>query len=111
MPVAEVGLKLIFEGQARFSQIQYLAAMGGPELLQTYRHEGYFAPLYIDAFELFLQLTENDWPKRYDDPLIGLFLLICDLAINPTRGLPLDFEALEDLIIDVDPGARFTACA
>lgn len=108
IPYAEVGLREIFEGQARFCQIQYLASMGGPELLQTYRDQGYFAPLYVDAFELFLKLTKNDWPERHDDPLIGLFLLICDIAINPARGFPLDIEDLEDLVVEMDVGARFT---
>ncbi|PXA87399.1 hypothetical protein DMC47_32325 [Nostoc sp. 3335mG] len=107
-PLAEIGLRHIFEGQARFCQIQYLAAAGGPESLETYRTDGYFAPLYVDAFELFLRLTMAEWPERYDDPLVGLFLLICDLAINPTRGFPLDIESFDDLICDMDAGARFT---
>lgn len=107
-PVAKVGLIAIFEGQARFAQIQFLAASGGPELLQTYREQGYFSPLYATAFEEFLHLTGNDWPERYNSPLVGLFLLICDLAINPTRGFPLDIDSFEDFIRDVDAGARFT---
>jgi hypothetical protein len=107
-PYAEVGLREIFEGQARFCQIQFLASSGGPELLRTYRDEGYFEPVYAGAFELFLRLTRTKWPERHDDPLIGLFLLICDLAINPTRGFPLDRDSFEDFICHVDPGARFT---
>jgi hypothetical protein len=107
-PYAEIGLREIFEGQARFCQIQFLASSGGPEQLQTYRDQGYFAPLYAQGFELFLRLTGTNWPERHDDPLVGLFLLICDLAINPTRGFPLDIESFEDFISDVDPGARFT---
>lgn len=107
-PCAEVGLREIFEGQARFCQIQFLACSGGPELLSTYRNQGYFSSLYAAAFELFLRLTNADWPKRHDDPLVGLFLLICDLAMNPTRGFPLDIASFEDFICDVDPGARFT---
>lgn len=107
-PCAEIGLRHIFESQARFCQIQFLASAGGPDLLQTYLDDGYFAPLYRDAFELFLKLTASQWPERYDDPLVGLFLLICDLAINPTRGFPLDIEHFDDLISDVDAGARFT---
>lgn len=107
-PLAKVGLFAIFEGQARFSQIQFLASSGGPALLQTYRDDGYFASPYGDAFEEFLRLTGQLWPERFDSPLIGLFLLICDLAINPTRGFPLDIESFEDLIRDVDSGARFT---
>ncbi|WP_340584145.1 hypothetical protein [Brucella pseudintermedia] len=107
-PCAEIGLQKIFEGQARFCQIQFLASSGGPELLSIYRDEGYFTPLYADAFELFLRLTANDWPERHDDPVVGLFLLICDLAINPTRGFPLEITSFENFICDVDPGARFT---
>lgn len=107
-PLAQVGLFAIFEGQARFSQIQFLASSGGPTLLQTYRENGYFAAPYGDAFEEFLRLTGRQWPERFDSPLVGLFLLICDLAINPTRGFPLDIEYFEDFIRDVDPGARFT---
>lgn len=107
-PFSRIGMRDIFEGQARFSQIQFLASCGGPELLQTYRKEGYFSPLYAAAFEEFLRLTEATWPQHYDSALVALFLLICDLAINPTRGFPLDIEIFEDFISDVDPGARFT---
>ena len=107
-PTAEVGLAEIFEGQARFCQLQFLASSGGPELLESYREKGQFGPIYVAAFELFLRLLGAVWPDRYDDPLVGLFLLICDLAINPTRGYPLEIESFEDFICDVDPGARFT---
>lgn len=107
-PLAKVGLYAIFEGQARFSQMQYLASSGGPTLLRTYRDDGYFASPYGDAFEEFLRLTGQKWPERFDSPLVGIFLLICDLAINPTRGFPLDVDCFEDFIRDVDPGARFT---
>lgn len=107
-PYAKVGLVAIFEGQARFTQIQFLAGSGGPELLQTYRDRRYFSSPYGEAFEEFLRLTGNEWPERYDSPLVGLFLLICDLAINPTRGFPLDIDSFENFIRDVDPGARFT---
>lgn len=107
-PFAEIGLREIFEGQARFCQIQFLASSGGPVLLSTYREQGYFGRLYVEAFELFLRLANVDWPERHDDPVVGLFLLICDVAINPTRGFPLDIESFDDFILDVDPGARFT---
>jgi hypothetical protein len=107
-PFAKIGLRDIFEGQARFSQVQFLASSGGPESLQVYRAQGYFTHLYVGAFNDFLRLTGTDWPDRCDSPLVALFLLICDLAINPTRGFPLDIDSFEDFICDVDPGARFT---
>src|SRR5205807_7845259 len=62
---------------------------------------------YVEAFEIFLALSKSNWPENFDDPLIGLFLLICDLAINPTRGFPLDIESFEEFIFDVDVGIRF----
>ena len=31
---------------------------------------------------------ESERPNRFDSPLIGLFLLICDLALNPGSGFP-----------------------
>jgi hypothetical protein len=105
---ARVGLLAIFEGQARFTQLQFLQAVGGPNQCQHYRNEGYFKGNYVSAFDEFLRLTGFSWPDRIDDPLIGLFLLICDLSLNPTRGFPFPMNSFEDLIIDLDPGARFT---
>lgn len=105
---ANVGVTEIFEGQARFSQIQFLAASGGPELLADYPKDRYFTPLYAGAFEEYLRLTAQTWPDRCDGPEVALFLLICDLAINPTRGFPLEIENFEKFIFDVDPGTRFT---
>ncbi|PXX08226.1 hypothetical protein C8R27_14518 [Nitrosomonas ureae] len=64
--------------------------------------------IYVEAFDAFLKLSESEWPEDLCDPLVGLFLLICDLAINPTRGLPLDIESFDDFILDVDVGVRFT---
>lgn len=105
---ANVGVMEIFEGQARFSQIQFLAASGGPEVFSNYPKERYFTSLYAGAFEEFLRLADLAWPERCDSPVVALFLLICDLAINPTRGFPLEIEKFEKFIFDVDPGARFT---
>lgn len=105
---ARVGLLDIFEGQARFSQLQFLQAAGGPNACKDYRDGGFFEGNYVSAFEEFLRLMESAWPDRIDDPLINLFLLVCDLALNPTRGLPFQIVSFEDLLIDIDCGARFT---
>ncbi len=51
---------------------------------------GYLSGIYVEAFEAFLKLLNLERPDLSSDPIVGLFLLICDLAINPTRGLPLD---------------------
>ncbi len=104
-----IGAYEIFEGQARFSQIQYLSHACGHRLdWDTYRDLGMLNGVYIEAFELFLRLTEAEWPSRVDDPLVGLFLLVCDLAINPGSGFPLPVTPnFRSFIDDVNPGARF----
>ncbi|TAW39324.1 hypothetical protein ELH26_33880 (plasmid) [Rhizobium leguminosarum] len=105
---AEVGIHAIFEGQARFIQLQFLAESGGPTRLADYASSGYLSGIYVAAFTEFLAQTGSEWPETIDSSLVGLFLLICDLSINPTRGFPLEIEDFEGFIRDVDPGARFT---
>jgi len=104
-----VGMQAIYEGQARFIQLQFLdGARAEPLSCAEWRDMGYLAGIYVEAFESFLKLSESKWPESLDDPLVALFLLICDLAINPTRGIPLDIKSFVDFIRDVDVGVRFT---
>lgn len=104
-----VGMRAIYEGQARFIQLQFLDGTHEQPLSCTdWREQGYLSGIYVEAFEAFLQLTDSDWPDHLDTPLAALFLLICDLAINPTRGIPFNVESFEDFILDVDVGVRFT---
>lgn len=103
-----VGLHAIYEGQARFIQLDFLnRARHEPLSCKDWREAGYLTGIYVKAFDVFLELTESEWPECLSDPLVSLFLLVCDLAINPTRGFPLDIESFEDLIHDVDVGIRF----
>jgi hypothetical protein len=104
-----VGMRAIYEGQARFIQLQFLeGARAEPLSCAGWRERGYLSGIYVEAFDSFLALSESEWPERLDDPLVALFLLICDLAINPTRGIPLDIVNFADFIRDVDVGVRFT---
>jgi hypothetical protein len=104
-----VGLQAIYEGQARFTQLNFLdGARDLPLSCSQWKDAGYLSGIYSEAFEAFLGLSESQWPETLEDPLVALFLLICDLAINPTRGFPLAIEVFEDLIRDVDVGVRFT---
>ena len=106
--VAPLGLRALFEGQARFLQLQYLTfAVREPPTCQELRTKKYFEGIYGEAFDAFLKITRASWPEKVDDPVIGLFLLVIDLAINPTAGFPLDIESFENFILDVDPGIRF----
>jgi len=104
-----VGMRAIYEGQARFIQLQFLdGARAEPLPCAEWREEGYLSGIYVEAFDSFLALSLSEWPVRLDDPLVALFLLICDLAINPTRGIPLEIQNFADFIRDVDVGVRFT---
>jgi len=104
-----IGAREIFEGQARFSQIQYLSHACGHRLdWGDYRNLGMLSGLYVKAFEEFLRFTESKWPTNIDDPIVGLFLLVCDLALNPASGFPAHVHPnYETFLDDVNPGARF----
>lgn len=104
-----LGSHEIFEGQARFSQIQYLSHACGHNLdWNSYAGLGLLNGVYVKAFQQFLKLTDSEWPSRVDDPLVSLFLLVCDLAINPGRGFPVTVAPnFATFIDDVNPGARF----
>jgi hypothetical protein len=61
-----IGVLHIFEGQARFSQIQYLHnATGGRLDWQYFKQRGMLDGVYVEAFKLFLSLTETDWPDSF----------------------------------------------
>lgn len=103
-----VGLQAIYEGQARFIQLDFLnRARTEPLTCEEWRAEGYLSGIYVEAFETFLKLTETNWPSSLFDPIVPLFLLVCDLAINPTRGIPFEVGPFENLIHQVDVGIRF----
>lgn len=106
--IPPLGLKALFEGQARMIQLQFLTfGVPNPPTLGALKDAGYFKGEYGEAFDGFLKMTNSQWPEAVDDPAVALFLLIVDLAINPTAGFPLEIESFENFIIDVDPGIRF----
>jgi hypothetical protein len=109
MELWPLGSHEIFEGQARFSQIQYLSHACGHNLdWESYESLGMLNDVYVSAFQHFLKLTESAWPGRIDDPLVSLFLLVCDLALNPGSGFPVTVAPnFATFINDVNPGARF----
>ncbi|GMN89836.1 hypothetical protein [Francisella sciaenopsi] len=110
--ISPIGLKAIYEGQARFIQIQYLYFGIGKKLTwNDFNDLGMLSGDYIEAFNSFLTLTDSQFPESIDDPLVGLYLLICDLAINPMEGFPFEIENFENFINTTNPGIRFiTLC-
>jgi hypothetical protein len=103
-----IGVREIYEGQACFLQMQYLACSGiGVGELQNFREEGMLHGVYERAFTEFFKLTEIEAPLMVIDPRVALFLLVCDVAINPMEGLLCDIPNISDLINHADPGIRF----
>lgn len=109
MSISSLGTKAIYEGQARFNQLQYLTiASKNKYLYKDFQDIGMLNGIYVEAFNLFLQITQIDRPDNFNNSVIGLFLLVCDIAINPSDGFPFDIHHYETFIISNDPGIRFT---
>jgi hypothetical protein len=103
-----LGAQEILEGQACVNQLQYLAfGSGGSLSWDNFRALGMLHGVYTKAFETFLELAELEWPPTLEHPIVGLFLLICDMAINPGAGFPFPLTYFATFITDIDPGARF----
>lgn len=106
--VVPIGAHHIFEGQARFAQLQFLYFVSGGALTwDNVRNMRMLEGIYGEAFGHFLRLAELQWPSSIDDPVVGLFLLICDIAINPSASFPMPLLTPSTFIEDVDPGFRF----
>ncbi|WP_155641280.1 hypothetical protein [Burkholderia cepacia] len=104
---APLGLHQLYEGQARFNQLQFITFAGCGLTFAQARADGLLDDVYGEAFQAFLDITGSTEPASIADPLVALFLLVCDLSINPTAGFPLPIEDYEDFVLDADPGIRF----
>lgn len=105
--VPPLGLLALYEGQARMNQLHYLSRATGNFDFEYWSEHGYLKGIYAEAFNFFLEITDSDRPTRIDSPITYLFLLVCDFAINPSVGFPLDIKIFEHFIDDVDAGFRF----
>jgi len=106
--LSPIGAREIFEGQARFSQLQYLySASGGKFSWDASRSMGMLNGVYREAFDVFLKITGADWPANPLAPSVGLFLLLCDISINPGDGFPFEIMEFPLFVASVDPGIRF----
>lgn len=102
-----VGLLELYEGQARLIQLQFLHFTCKSFDLEDARAEGMLSGVYGKAFDLFLELIGSEEPDSIDHPITALFLLVCDLSINPTVGFPTPIADYEDFFLHADPGVRF----
>lgn len=106
--ISPTGVYELFEGQARFGQLQYLHfASGGKSDWVEFEKAGLLSGVYYKSFKLFLEFTDSERPSSINSPLVALYMLIIDLAINPTDGFPFDIMSFDTFIESVDPGVRF----
>ena len=73
------------------------SASGGHLTWEDVRSKGMLNGVYGSAFNTFLKLAELDWPPSIDHPVVALFLLVCDIAINPSAGFPNAPSILQDV--------------
>lgn len=112
MGISPIGIKAIYEGQAIFNQMQYLAITLNSDLtLADCENVGMLYGIYSEGFDYFLQITKFTKPVDVLDHVIGLFLFVCDLSINPNNGFPLEIYDYENFITKNDPGLRFSMLA
>jgi len=103
-----IGGREIFEGQARMAQLQYVHfATDGRLGLDAANEAKMLQGIYGKALSTFLQITALEPPSSIDHPTVALFLLICDIAINPGSAFPFPLRHFATFIRDIEPGARF----
>jgi len=108
--VPALGLKEILEGQARFIQLQFLSFSSDNKITWSdFAAIGFLDGIYFKAFQFYLDASESEIPDSIDHPIVALFLLVCDISINPGEGFPFDIEHFESFIKSVDPGIRFNS--
>lgn len=106
--ISPLGVRAIYEGQAVFCQMQYLTVALDYDLTYSdFENVGLLHGIYLEAFHVYLQITKLEKPYDLIDPVVGLFLLVCDLAINPNNGFPEEIYDYEGFINKNDPGIRF----
>lgn len=98
----------ILEGQARLIQLQFLCLShaSSPNFGEA-AQDGYLKGVYGKAFEYFLSKVGCECPVSVEDPLIAIFLLICDISLNSGVGLPFEIVDFDRFIYDADPKYRF----
>lgn len=108
IPIAPLGLGEIFEGQARFSELQYICICSDMSFNWDHcKRNGYLEGIYVEAFDYFVTNTNLGYPDDFIDARVGIFLLVCDLSINPAEGFSSELSDISDVVSLVDPGYRF----
>ncbi len=102
-----LGMSDVQEGQARVSELQFRHLTVDADEWTVARERGLLDDVYGTAFHVFLERTDTTFPEHPTDAATNLFLLLCDIALNPSAGYPDPIDSQGALVIDVHPGVRF----
>lgn len=102
------GLRALFEGQARVSQLQLIeigSARAG--MFSEFSKKGYIDGIYGESLKFYLNRIGQENPETMLSPIVNLFLLLCDISINPTEGFPDTIHSMNAWVYNLHPGIRF----
>jgi len=107
-----LGRQAIAEAQARFQEIQFLSLVSEGELSwEDFEERDFVTHRYAHAFTVFLAASGLDFPAHPLSPLVDLFMVVCDIALNPNVGYPDEIRNYEQFVEEVSPGVRFLFAA
>ena len=102
-----LGMKELQEAQARLSELQYLdlsyQSISWAEVKTGEKLSG----IYGTALNYYFKHGNLSEPTSVHDPKINLFLVLCDIALNPDEGYPNLISDDGNFVYRTHPGIRF----
>lgn len=108
--VPNLNLVDLYEGQARFNQILYIKTFFEESACDWdfFDRAKMLSGKYYNAFSFFLDIVnDGERPDSIESPLVALYLLLIDIAINPAEGFIFDLVQPESFTHDINPAIRF----
>lgn len=100
-------MKELQEGQARLSELQYLDLSYQPISWAELKNSEKLSGIYGAAMNYYFKHSNLSEPTSVHDPKINLFLLLCDIALNPDEGYPNPISNDGNFVYRTHPGIRF----
>ena len=102
-----LGMKELQEAQARLSELQYLDLSYQPISWAELKKGKKLSGIYGAALNYYFKHSNLSEPTSVHDPKINLFLLLCDIALNPDEGYPNPISNDGNFVYRTHPGIRF----
>jgi len=100
----------LYEGQARFNQMLYIRTFFKESKCDWafFDSANMLSGKYYKAFKFFLDIVnDGERPDSIESPLVALYLVLIDIAINPAEGFVFDLVKPESFTHDINPVVRF----